>query len=87
MRTKVRGLRAIEREVLQERQQAATAPPSPPAPTTSRPSHSPATLSCRGEAEPASSVEAAVADCLAEYGPDARIAVILKGPYVLPCVG
>ena len=36
--------------------------------------------------EPASSVEAAVADCLAEYGPDARIAVIPKGPYVLPCV-
>ena len=37
--------------------------------------------------EPASSVEAAVADCLAEYGPEARIAVIPKGPYVLPCVG
>jgi nickel-dependent lactate racemase len=37
--------------------------------------------------EPAASVEAAVADCLAEYGPDARIAVIPKGPYVLPCVG
>jgi lactate racemase len=37
--------------------------------------------------EPAVSVEAAVADCLAEYGPNARIAVIPKGPYVLPCVG
>ncbi len=34
--------------------------------------------------EPATSVEAAVADALAEYGPDARIAVIPKGPYVLP---
>ena len=28
-------------------------------------------------------VEQAVADSLAEYGPDARIAVIPKGPYVL----
>jgi nickel-dependent lactate racemase len=34
--------------------------------------------------EPAPSVESAVADALAEYGPDARIAVIPKGPYVLP---
>lgn len=33
--------------------------------------------------EPAASVEQAVADSLAEYGPDARIAVIPKGPYVL----
>ena len=33
--------------------------------------------------EPASSVEAAVAASLAEYGPEARIAVIPKGPYVL----
>ena len=33
--------------------------------------------------EPAASVEAAVADSLAEYGPDATIAVIPKGPYVL----
>ena len=33
--------------------------------------------------EPAASVEAAVADALAEYGPDATIAVIPKGPYVL----
>jgi len=37
--------------------------------------------------EPASSVEQAVADCLAEYGADAKIAVIPKGPYVLPYVG
>jgi lactate racemase len=31
----------------------------------------------------ASSVEAAVAEALAEYGPDAKIAVIPKGPYVV----
>ncbi len=37
-------------------------------------------------AEPAASVEQAVADCLAEYGPAARVAVIPKGPYVLPYV-
>jgi nickel-dependent lactate racemase len=37
--------------------------------------------------EPAPSVEQAVADCLAEYGPEARVAVIPKGPYVLPYVG
>ena len=36
--------------------------------------------------EAASSVEQAVADSLAEYGPLARIAVIPKGPYVLPVV-
>ena len=36
--------------------------------------------------ETATSVEAAVADSLAEYGPDAQIAVIPKGPYVLPVV-
>ena len=34
----------------------------------------------------APTVEQAVADCLAEYGPQARIAVIPKGPYVLPYV-
>lgn len=34
--------------------------------------------------EPAASVESAVAASLAEYGPAARIAVIPKGPYVLP---
>jgi nickel-dependent lactate racemase len=33
--------------------------------------------------ESAPSVEAAVADSLAEYGPAARMAVIPKGPYVL----
>ncbi len=36
--------------------------------------------------EAAPSVEEAVADSLAEYGPTARIAVIPKGPYVLPAV-
>jgi nickel-dependent lactate racemase len=33
--------------------------------------------------EPADSVEEAVAQSLAEYGADAKIAVIPKGPYVL----
>jgi nickel-dependent lactate racemase len=37
--------------------------------------------------ESAPSVEQAVADSLAEYGPDAKIAVIPKGPYVLAQVG
>ncbi|MBM4069704.1 MAG: nickel-dependent lactate racemase [Planctomycetes bacterium] len=36
--------------------------------------------------EPAASVEQAVADSLTEHGPTARIAVIPKGPYVLPYV-
>jgi nickel-dependent lactate racemase len=36
--------------------------------------------------EPAASVEQAVADSLVEYGPNARVAVIPKGPYVLPFV-
>lgn len=36
--------------------------------------------------EPAVSVEQAVSDSLAEYGPAARVAVIPKGPYVLPYV-
>lgn len=36
--------------------------------------------------EPAASVESALADALAQYGPDARVAVIPKGPYVLPTV-
>jgi nickel-dependent lactate racemase len=40
----------------------------------------------RCHANPAASVEGAVADCLAEYGSAARIAVIPKGPYVLPYV-
>lgn len=34
--------------------------------------------------EPAPSVEAALADALAEHGPNAQVAVIPKGPYVLP---
>jgi nickel-dependent lactate racemase len=40
----------------------------------------------RCHAEPAPSVEQAVAESLAEYGPAARVAVIPKGPYVLPYV-
>jgi lactate racemase len=36
--------------------------------------------------EPASSVESAVAESLKEYGPNAKLAVIPKGPYVLPFV-
>lgn len=36
--------------------------------------------------EPVASVEEAVAEALEEYGPDARIAVIPKGPYVLPVI-
>ncbi|HZT78745.1 MAG TPA: nickel-dependent lactate racemase [Gemmataceae bacterium] len=40
----------------------------------------------RCHAEPAASVEQAVAESLAEYGPAAKVAVIPKGPYVLPCV-
>jgi nickel-dependent lactate racemase len=39
---------------------------------------------CHAELVP--SVEQAVADSLAEYGPKARVAVIPKGPYVLPYV-
>ena len=34
--------------------------------------------------EPAASVEAALDESLADYGPSAQIAVIPKGPYVLP---
>jgi nickel-dependent lactate racemase len=41
----------------------------------------------RCHVEPAPTVEAAVAASLAEYGPAARVAVIPKGPYVLPYVG
>lgn len=40
----------------------------------------------RCHVEPAASVERAVADSLAEYGPAARVAVIPKGPYVIPYV-
>jgi lactate racemase len=36
--------------------------------------------------EPAPSVEVALADALAHHGPDAQVAVIPKGPYVLPTV-
>jgi hypothetical protein len=36
--------------------------------------------------EPAPTVEQAVADCLTQYGPQTRIGVIPKGPYVLPYV-
>ncbi|QDV33404.1 nickel-dependent lactate racemase [Tautonia plasticadhaerens] len=36
--------------------------------------------------EPADTVESALAASLAEYGPDARVAVIPKGPYVLPTI-
>jgi nickel-dependent lactate racemase len=36
--------------------------------------------------ESAPSVEHAVAESLADYGPGARVAVIPKGPYVMPCV-
>ncbi len=36
--------------------------------------------------EPVSSVEAAVSASLSEYGPKAKVAVIPKGPYVLPFV-
>ena len=36
--------------------------------------------------EPAATVEKAVEDSLAQYGPRAKIAVIPKGPYVLPYV-
>lgn len=37
--------------------------------------------------ESAPTVEEAVADSLAEYGPTAQVAVIPQGPYVLPTVG
>jgi nickel-dependent lactate racemase len=40
----------------------------------------------RCRVEPVESVERAVADSLAEYGPQATLAVIPKGPYVLPVV-
>jgi nickel-dependent lactate racemase len=40
----------------------------------------------RCHVEPAATVEQAVADSLRQYGPKARVAVIPKGPYVLPYV-
>jgi len=36
--------------------------------------------------EPAPSVEQAVAESIRQYGPEARVAVVPKGPYVLPCL-
>lgn len=36
--------------------------------------------------DPAPSVEQAVAEALEEYGPEARVAVIPKGPYVIPAL-
>jgi nickel-dependent lactate racemase len=41
----------------------------------------------RCRVEPVATVEQAVSDSLAEYGPQATLAVIPKGPYVLPVVG
>lgn len=46
----------------------------------------PADVLRRCRVEPAASVEEAVSESLAEYGPGARVAVIPKGPYVLPYV-
>lgn len=46
----------------------------------------PADVLRRCRVEPAASVEDAVAEALAEYGPGATLAVIPKGPYVLPVV-
>ena len=46
----------------------------------------PADVLRRCRVEPAASVEQAVAESLAEYGPGATLAVIPKGPYVLPYV-
>jgi nickel-dependent lactate racemase len=40
----------------------------------------------RSFVEPVGTVEEAIAESIAEYGPDTRIAVIPKGPYVLPCL-
>ncbi len=47
----------------------------------------PAQTLCRLFVESAPTVESAVADALAEYGPGATIAVIPKGPYVIAQVG
>lgn len=40
----------------------------------------------RCRVEPAETVERAIAESLAEYGPQATLAVIPKGPYVLPVI-
>jgi nickel-dependent lactate racemase len=37
--------------------------------------------------ESATSVESALSASIAEYGPDSTVAVIPKGPYVLPVLG
>jgi nickel-dependent lactate racemase len=37
--------------------------------------------------ESATSVESALSESIAEYGPDSTVAVIPKGPYVLPVLG
>ena len=46
----------------------------------------PAEVLRRCRVEPVATVEQAVADSLAEYGPQATLVVIPKGPYVLPVV-
>jgi nickel-dependent lactate racemase len=46
----------------------------------------PADVLRRCRVEPVATVEQAVAESLAEYGPSATLAVIPKGPYVLPVV-
>jgi nickel-dependent lactate racemase len=46
----------------------------------------PAETLLRCHVQPAATVEQAVAECLREYGPNAKVAVIPKGPYVLPYV-
>jgi nickel-dependent lactate racemase len=46
----------------------------------------PADMLRRCHVDAASTVEQAVADCVTEYGPSTQVAVIPKGPYVLPYV-
>ncbi|ADV64033.1 Protein of unknown function DUF2088 [Isosphaera pallida ATCC 43644] len=46
----------------------------------------PAAVLSRCHVEPVATVELAVAQALEQYGPEARVAVIPKGPYVLPVV-
>jgi nickel-dependent lactate racemase len=40
----------------------------------------------RCHVEPAPTVEEAVQECLVEYGPDAKVGVVPKGPYVVPYI-
>jgi nickel-dependent lactate racemase len=47
----------------------------------------PATVLERFFVEPAASVEEALRDCLEVLGPGARVAVVPKGPYLLPTLG